>query len=70
MEVYIESDFFTKIYPQQNTADERFSVNFIIDYAYKPHSHNYLVYNENQDTWIKTPMDQIFMLKMTYLWQI
>jgi hypothetical protein len=63
-------DLFAKIYLQQNTADERFAVNFIIDYAYRPRSHIYLVYNENQDTWIKTPMDRIIMLKMTYLWQI
>jgi hypothetical protein len=63
-------DLFAKVYVQQNTADERFSANFIIDYAYKPRSHIYLVYNENQDTWLKTAKDRIIMLKMTYLWQI
>jgi hypothetical protein len=63
-------DLFAKIYAQQNTADERFSVNFIIDYAYKPRSHIYLVYNENQDTWLKIPKDRIIMLKLTYLLQI
>jgi hypothetical protein len=63
-------DLFAKVYIQQNTADERFSVNFILDYAYRPRSHIYLVYNENQDTWLQSPMDRIIMLKMTYLWQI
>lgn len=63
-------DLFAKIYIQQNTADERFSVNFIVDFAYKPRSHIYLVYNENQDTWLKEARDRILMLKMTYLWQI
>jgi hypothetical protein len=63
-------DLFAKVYLQQNTADERFSVNFIMDYAYRPRSHIYLVYNENQDTWIKNPKDRIIMLKITSLWQM
>jgi len=63
-------DFFAKAYLQWNSADERFSGNFIIDYAYRPRSHVYLVYNENQDTLKRQPTDRIIMLKLTYLWQI
>lgn len=63
-------DFFAKAYVQWNSADKRFSGNFIIDYAYKPKSHIYLVYNENQNTQHWQPTDRIIMLKMTYLWQI
>lgn len=63
-------DMFVKAYLQWNKADERFSANFLIDYAYRPRSHIYLVYNENQDTALHQPRDRIIMLKMTYLWQI
>ena len=63
-------DFFAKAYVQWNTADHRFSGNFIIDYAYRPRSHIYLVYNENQDTLLNRATDRIFMVKWTYLWQI
>ena len=63
-------DLFTKAYLQWNSADERFSANFLLDYAYKPRSHIYLVYNENQDTERGRPKDRIVMLKLTYLWQI
>ncbi len=63
-------DFFTKAYLQWNTADNRFSANFILDYAYQPRSHIYLVYNENQNTLLHEPTDRIIMLKMTWLWQI
>ena len=63
-------DMFVKAYLQWNKADERFSANFLIDYAYRPRSHIYLVYNENQDTALHQPRDRIIMLKMNYLWQI
>lgn len=63
-------DLFAKAYLQWNTADERFSMNFLLDYAYRPKSHLYLVYNENQDTQSSRPKDRILMLKLTYLWQI
>jgi hypothetical protein len=63
-------DLFAKAYLQWNTADKRFSANFLLDYTYKPRSHIYLVYNENQDTLLHQPKDRIFMLKLTYLWQI
>ncbi|MBN2412781.1 carbohydrate binding family 9 domain-containing protein [candidate division KSB1 bacterium] len=63
-------DFFTKVYLQWNTADNRFSANFILDYTYRPRSHIYLVYNENQNTLLHEPTDRIIMLKMTWLWQI
>ncbi|RQW10014.1 hypothetical protein EH222_03050 [candidate division KSB1 bacterium] len=63
-------DFFTKAYLQWNTADNRFSGNIILDWAYRPRSHIYLVYNEIQDTLSGEPTDRIIMLKMTYLWQI
>ncbi|MBN2001500.1 carbohydrate binding family 9 domain-containing protein [candidate division KSB1 bacterium] len=63
-------DFYTKAYIQWNAADERFSGNIIFDYAYRPKSHIYLVYNEIQDTIHHRMTDRIVMLKMTYLWQI
>ena len=63
-------DFFAKAYVQWNTADNRFSGNFIIDWAYRPRSHIYLVYNENQDTLHHQATDRIIMMKMTYLWQM
>jgi len=63
-------DFLAKAYIQWNKADHRFSGNFIIDWAYRPRSHIYLVYNENQDTLQRQPTDRIFMVKMTCLWQI
>lgn len=63
-------DFFTKAYLQWNTADNRFSGNIIVDWAYRPRSHLYLVYNENHDTQQGLVADRIFMMKMTYLWQI
>ncbi len=63
-------DFYAKAYIQWNTADERFSGNFIIDWAYRPRSHIYLVYNENQDTQLDRVTDRIIMMKWTYLWQI
>lgn len=63
-------DLFAKTFLQWNTADKFFSANFLIDYAYRPRSHLYLVYNENQDTRLRQPRDRIFMLKMTVLWQI
>jgi hypothetical protein len=63
-------DFFAKSYLQWNTADSRFSGNFIIDWAYRPRSHIYLVYNENHDTVHHLATDRILMMKMTYLWQI
>jgi hypothetical protein len=63
-------DFFAKAYIQWNTADERFSGNIVVDWAYRPRSHIYLVYNENQDTFNRRVTDRIFMMKWTYLWQI
>ena len=63
-------DFFAKAYLQWNTADNRFSGNLIIDWAYRPRSHIYFVYNENHDTLQHMATDRIFMMKMTYLWQI
>jgi hypothetical protein len=63
-------DLFAKAYLQWNTADKRFSANFLIDYAYKPRSHIYLVYNENRDTLLHQARDRILLLKITYLWQI
>jgi len=63
-------DLFTKAYLQWNSADERLSANFLIDYAYRPRSHIYLVYNENQDTLLNRARDRMIMLKMTWLLQI
>ncbi len=63
-------DFFAKAYLQWNKADNRFSGNLIVDWAYRPRSHVYFVYNENHDTLHHTATDRIFMMKMTYLWQI
>jgi hypothetical protein len=63
-------DLFAKAYLQWNTADEVFSANYLVDYAFRPKSHMYLVYNENQDTLLGRPKDRILMLKMTYLWQV
>ena len=63
-------DFFAKAYLQWNSADNRFSGNFLIDWAYRPRSHVYLVYNEVQNTLLRQATDRIVMLKMTYLWQI
>jgi hypothetical protein len=63
-------DLFAKTYLQWNTTDEIFSANFLVDYAFRPKSHIYLVYNENQDTLLRRPKDRIVMLKMTYLWQV
>jgi len=63
-------DLFTKAYLQWNSADERLSANFLLDYAYKPRSHIYLVYNENHDTLLNEPRDRMVMLKMTWLGQI
>lgn len=62
-------DLFTKAYLQWNSADERFSANFLLDYAYRPRSHVYLVYNENHDTLLNEPRDRMIMLKMTWLGQ-
>lgn len=63
-------DFFAKAYIQWNTADNRFSGNLIVDWVYRPRSHIYLVYNENQDTLLDRVTDRIIMMKWTYLWQI
>ena len=63
-------DLFAKTYLQWNTTDEIFSANFLVDYAFRPKSHIYLVYNENQDTLLRQPKDRIVMLKMMVLWQI
>ena len=63
-------DLFAKAYLQWNSADKRFSANFLLDYTYKPRSHIYLVYNENRDTLLNQPRDRIIMLKFTYLWQL
>lgn len=63
-------DLFAKTYLQWNSADKVFSANFLVDYAFRPRSHVYLVYNENQDTLLRQPRDRIVMLKMAYLWQI
>ncbi|MBN1895424.1 carbohydrate binding family 9 domain-containing protein [bacterium] len=63
-------DLFAKAYVQWNSADERFSANLLFDYAYRPRSHIYLVYNENQDTVLRRPRDRMLMLKITRLWQI
>lgn len=64
------TDLFAKAYIQWNSADERFSYNFLIDYSYKPKSHIYFVYNENRDTYYQRVNDRLFLLKMTYLLQI
>ena len=63
-------DLFAKAYLQWNSADQRFAINLLFEYAYRPRSHIYLVYNEDQDTVWNRPRDRIIMLKMTYLWQI
>ncbi len=63
-------DFFTKAYLQWNSADNRFSGNILVDWAYRPRSHLYLVYNETRNTLVHEPIDRIFMMKLTYLWQI
>lgn len=63
-------DLFVKAYLQWNSADEVFSANFLMDYAFRPRSHIYLVYNGSQDTFLRRPRDRIVMLKMSYLWQI
>lgn len=63
-------DFFTKAYLQWNSADNRFSGNIIVDWAYRPRSHVYVVYNQVQDTYLRRATDRIVMIKMTYLWQI
>ena len=63
-------DLFAKAYLQWNSADDVFSANFLVDYAFRPRSHFYLVYNENQDTLLRRPRDRIVMLKAAYLWQI
>jgi hypothetical protein len=64
------TDLFAKAYVQWNSADERFSYNFLIDYSYRPKSHLYFVYNENRDTFYRRVNDRLILLKMTYLLQI
>ncbi len=66
------TNMYTKCYLQWNDADERVSVNVLYDYIYKPKSHFYLVYNENRDTSLGSNnlKDRLFMVKMTYFWNI
>ncbi|MFC1528964.1 DUF5916 domain-containing protein [Candidatus Latescibacterota bacterium] len=66
------TNMFAKCYLQWNDADERVSVNVLYDYIYKPKSHIYLVYNENRDTSLGSDnlKDRLFMVKVTYFWNI
>jgi len=63
------TDLFVKSYIQWNNLDERFSMNFLLGWEYRPGSDIYLVYNEIQDRFDSpnlAPRDRIFMLKWTY----
>jgi len=42
----LNPDFFSKLYVQYNDSRDRLSVNFLIDYIYRPGSNFYLVYNQ------------------------
>jgi hypothetical protein len=63
------TDLFVKSYIQWNDLDERFSMNFLLGWEYRPGSDIYLVYNEIQDRFESpnlAPRDRILMLKWTY----
>jgi hypothetical protein len=60
---------FAKSYLQWNSADERVSANFLIDYTFRPLSHIYLVYTENKDTFHHRTKDRLLLMKFSYLWQ-
>ena len=63
------TDLFAKTYIQWNSADERLSANFLIDWTYRPCSHIYFVYNENRNTLYNRTNDRLFLIKFTYVWQ-
>jgi hypothetical protein len=64
------SSLFAKAYLQWNSADERISANFLIDYTFKPLSHIYVVYTENKNTLLNRSQDRLLLIKFSYLWQI
>ncbi|MCL5019142.1 MAG: DUF5916 domain-containing protein, partial [Patescibacteria group bacterium] len=67
-------DLFAKSYVQWNELDKRISVNFLMNYQYRPGSDLYLVYNEIYDSdgeliglGIK---NRVLLLKLTYLLRV
>ena len=61
---------FAKVFAQWNSDDEIISINFLLNYIYRPGSDFYLVFNQIYDTGgTKTGLDESTVVaKMTYWW--